>query len=175
VRTVVDPTAAATYGSRYVFGTLDQRQLSGTTRVSVILTPRVSFRLYMQPLLATGDYDNFKELAQPRTFDFSHYGTGASTLNYDAATRIYTADPDGSGEAPSFVFGNPDFNLKSLRVNTVFRWEVKPGSTFYAVWTRQQQDLAYPGTFSPGRDVPRMFGAAGDDVVLVKFAYWLGR
>ena len=175
VRTVVDPTAEATYGSRYVFGTLDQRQLSGTTRISVILTPRVSFRLYMQPLLATGDYDNFKELAQPRTLDFSRYGTGASTLSYDAATRIYTADPDGTGDASSFAFADPDFNLKSLRVNAVFRWEVKPGSTFYAVWTRQQQDLAYPGTFSPGRDVPRMFGAAGDDVVLVKFAYWLGR
>ena len=79
------------------------------------------------------------------------------------------------GDASSFNFVNPDFNLKSLRVNAVFRWEMKPGSTLYAVWTRQQQDLSDPGNFAPGHDMRVMFGAPGDDVVLVKFAYWLGR
>jgi hypothetical protein len=175
VRTVVDPSADATFGSRYVFGALDQRQLSIPTRVSLILTPRVSFRLYMQPLLATGTYGDFKELARPRTFDFLHYGQGSSTLDYNPESRIYTADPDGSGDASSFDFANPDFNLKSLRVNTVFRWEIKPGSAFYAVWTRQQQDLSDPGHFVPGHDLRVVFGAPGDDVVLFKFAYWLGR
>jgi len=57
----------------------------------------------------------------------------------------------------------------------VFRWEPKPGSTFYAVWTRQQQDLGNPGVFSPGRDATAMFRAAGDDVFMVKLAYWIGR
>jgi hypothetical protein len=65
--------------------------------------------------------------------------------------------------------------LWSLRVNAVFRWELKPGSTFYAVWTRQQQDAANPGDFSMGRDVAALFSSPGDDIVLVKLAYWIGR
>jgi hypothetical protein len=175
VRTVADPTATSTFGSRYVFGSLNQTQLSMQTRVSVILTPKVSIQLYAQPLLAAGDYVDFKELALPRTFTFHGYGAGASALAYDAASRTYTADPDGAdGAAPAFTFSNPDFNLKSLRVNAVFRWEMKPGSTFYAVWTRQQQDLSNPGMFTPGRDARAMFGAPGDDVLLFKMAYWIG-
>ncbi len=176
VRTQADTTAMDTYGSRYLFGELEQSQLTMTTRVSVILTPRVSLQVFMQPLLAAGDYTDFKELARPRTYDFRRYGAGGAPLSYDPAARQYTADPDGpGGEAPAFSFGDPDFNLKSLRVNAVFRWEVKPGSTFYAVWTRQQQNLSNPGVFAPGRDLRDMFGAPGDDVVMVKMAYWIGR
>ena len=160
-----------------MFGLLDQSQLTLTTRVAVILTPKISMQLYMQPLLAAGNYSDFKELSAPRTFDFLHYGaTASSALSFDDAAGRYTADPDGAaGDAPAFTFNNPDFNLKSLRVNAVFRWEVKPGSTFYAVWTRQQQDFADAGAFAPVRDASAMFRAPGDDVVLVKMAYWIGR
>jgi hypothetical protein len=176
VRTVTDATASSTHGARYVFGLLDQSQLTLTTRVAVILTPKVSLQVYMQPLLAAGDYSDFKELSAPRTFDFRHYGaTAASTLSFDETSRRYTVDPDSAGDAPSFTFNDPDFNLKSLRLNAVFRWEVKPGSTFYAVWTRQQQDSADPGAFAPVRDASAMFRAPGDDVLLVKMAYWIGR
>jgi hypothetical protein len=154
---------------------LDQRQLSLQTRLSVIATPRLSFQLFMQPLLAAGDYSEFKALAQPRTYDFTRFGTDAGTLQYESSTRIYTADPDGAGDAPTFTFDNPDFNLKSLRLNVVFRWELKPGSAFYAVWTRRQEDSGNPGTFSPGRDARAMFGAPGDDVVLFKLAWWMGK
>ena len=176
VRTVTDAAAGHTYGQRYVFGLLDQSQLSMTTRVSLILTPRVSVQVFAQPLLAAGDYSDFKELAAPRTYDFLRYGAGSSVLRHDAATRRYTVDPDGhGGDAPTFTFTDPDFNVKSLRLNAVFRWEVKPGSTFYAVWTRQQQDFSHPGLFAPGRDASALFRAPGDDVVLVKMAYWIGR
>jgi hypothetical protein len=175
VRTVVDPTATDTYGGRYVFSGIDQWQLAMTTRANVIFTPHVSLQVFMQPLLATGDYNGFKELARPRTLDFLHYGDNGSSLAFDAMSQTYTADPDGAGPAPPFRFGNPDYNFKSLRLNAVFRWEMRPGSNFYAVWTRQQQDLSNPGIFAPGRDVRAMFGAEGDDVILFKVAYWIGR
>jgi hypothetical protein len=175
VTTTSDATAVDTYGSRYVFGELAQRQLTMTTRVSAIITPTVSLQLFAQPLLAAGDYSDFKELARPRTYDFVHYGATAGSIAYDGIARSYAVDPDANGAAPGFTFNDPDFNFKSLRVNAVFRWEVKPGSAFYAVWTRQQVDLSNPGAFSPGRDARALFGARGDDVFLVKMAYWLGR
>jgi hypothetical protein len=175
VRSVVDPSAVDTGGGRYVFGALDQTQLSMTTRVNVILSPTVSVQVYAQPLLAAGDYEGFKELLRTRSYSFLRYGSAASVLDYDPAARSYSVDPDGAGGAAPFTFADPDFNLKSLRLNAVFRWELKPGSTFYGVWTRQQQDVTNPGVFSPGRDARAMFGAPGDDVFLVKMAYWIGR
>jgi hypothetical protein len=175
VRSVPDPTAAATHGGRYVFGNLSQKQLTMTTRVNVILTPKISIQVFAQPLVAAGDYQHFKELAAARTFDFHYYGTAGSRLSFDDASSTYQVDPDGAGAALPFTFRDPDFNLKSLRVNAVFRWELKPGSTFYAVWTRQQQDYADPGQFSFGRDTAALFSAPGDDIFLVKMAYWIGR
>ncbi len=175
VQSVADPTATSTFGGRYVFGGIDQWQLTMTTRAKVIFSPHASLQVFMQPLLATGDYSGFKELAQPRTHDFLRYGTDIGSLSFDPMTRIYTADPDGAGAAAPFTFDNPDYNFKSLRLNAVFRWEMKPGSNFYVVWTRQQQDLTYPGDFSPGRDTRAMFSAPGDDIVLFKISYWLGR
>jgi hypothetical protein len=175
VRNVADPTAINTYGGRYVFGGIDQWELTMTTRANVIFSPSASLQVFMQPLLATGDYSGFKELARPRTYDFLRYGTDIGSLSFDPARRIYTADPDGAGVASPFTFDDPDYNFKSLRLNAVFRWEMKPGSNFYVVWTRQQQDLRYPGEFVPGRDARAMFKAPGDDIVLFKVSYWLGR
>jgi hypothetical protein len=175
VRTVADATAIDTFGSRYVFALLDQTQFTLQTRASLILSPRMSFQVFMQPLVAVGDYDQFKEFLRPAAFDFRTYGADGSTLTYDSSLRQYLADPDGAGAASSFTFGDPDFNLKSLRLNTVFRWEVKPGSNLYAVWQRQAQDFANPGVFRFGRDASAVFSAPGDDVFLVKMAYWLGR
>ena len=170
-----DSTATATFGHRYVFGTIDQKQLTLTTRVSVILTPRVSLQFFAQPLIATGDYSDFKEFATPRTYNFSSYGTGRSTLDLQRRSTAIHGRSGRRRPAAPFTFDDPDFNLKSLRANLVFRWELKPGSTFYGVWTRIQEDDRFPGDFQLGRDLGAMFSARGDDVFLVKLAYWIGR
>ena len=89
VRSVADDTAVETYGGRYVFGHLAQRQLSIPTRANVILSPRVSIQIYAQPLISVGDYDDFKELARPRTFDFLSYGSDIGELFYEADRDVY--------------------------------------------------------------------------------------
>jgi hypothetical protein len=176
VTTITDAEARSTYGSRYVFGTMDQTQLSMTTRVTAVLSPTVSVQVFAQPLLAAGDYTHLKELARPRTFDFLDYQAAGLPISRDPSSRKYTVDPDGaSGVASTFTFDDPDFSLRSLRLNAVFRWEMKPGSTLYAVWTRLQEDKTNPGPFALGNDARAMFGAPGDDVFLVKIAYWIGR
>jgi hypothetical protein len=176
VDTLTDDTATGTFGSRYVFGTLAQSQLSMTTRLAVVLSPTVSVQVFAQPLLAAGDYTHFKELARPRTFDFTEYAARGVPLTLDRGSDEYSFSPNGpSSTAPPLTFDNPDFNLRSLRLNAVFRWEMKPGSTLYGVWTRQQETSDNPGNFSIARDARAMFTAPGDDVFLVKIAYWIGR
>ncbi len=168
-----DPSAAGTYGARYVFGELDQTEIAMATRVSWVLSPRTSLQIYAQPLLSTGRYGTFKEAARPRTFSFNRYGVDAGSIAFDAASGRYTVTP--APGASSFSFDNPDFNVKSLRVNGVFRWEFRPGSTLFVVWTQQREDGARPGRFALGPDLSSLASAPADNVLMVKVSYWFTR
>jgi hypothetical protein len=174
VQAVEDPLAAATYGSRYVFATLGQEEWGGALRVNWILSPRLSLQVYAQPLLSSGAYRELKELAAPRSFDFLVYGTGGSTIRYDASSAAYAVDPDGAGPAAAFTVDDPDFNFKSLRVNAVLRWEWRLGSALYVVWTQNRENADYPGDFDMERDARALWNAPADDVFLVKFTYRVG-
>ena len=121
--------AAATYGSRYVFGGLEQREIAIPLRLNLALSPRLSLQLYTQALLSAGDYPQIKELAAPRTYDFPVYGQDTGTITRDPELAFYTIDPDADGDARPFRLAVPDFNFKSLRVNAVLRYEFRPGRT----------------------------------------------
>ena len=60
-------------------------------------------------------------------------------------------------------------------MNAVLRWEFRPGSAAYVVWTQRRQDGRNPGDHAFGRDLGDLFGAPADDVFMVKLAWWLGR
>src|SRR5690606_17294348 len=102
VSTVTDAFADRTYGSRYIFAELDQTTVSFDTRVNVTFTPNVSFELYAQPFISSGNYERLKELRAPRTFDFVEYGTDAGTVA-ETGSGSFTIDPDGSGAAEAFT------------------------------------------------------------------------
>jgi len=169
VRRVDDSLMAETCGARYVFGSINQRTLSAEVRLNWTFTPRLTLQLYLQPFLAVGQYDEFKELAQAKTFEYNIYGQGNSTISF--ADNIYTVDPDGLGPAPEFSFYNPDFNYKSFRGTIVLRWEYLPGSTLYFVWTQNRADYSNPGDLKLGRDLGDLFTAPGDNIFLIKVSY----
>ena len=172
VRTVTDPAAVATYGKRYVFAEIDQTELVMDTRVNLIVSPTMSIQAYIQPLLSVGRYSGFKEAAQPRTYDFVRYGVDGGTIIFDQGAGAYVVRPaTGSG----FFIPNPDFNFTSIRVNAVFRWEFKPGSTLYAAWTQQREDETTDGRFAFNQDISRMLRAPGDNVFMLKMSYWFSR
>ena len=166
---VPDPLKPETYGVRYVMSDIIQETASLEIRLDWTFTPRLSLQAYLQPFIGVGDYFKYKELRAARTFDFDFYGDGPSTISRDAG--VYTVDPDGPGPSPSFSFRDPDFNLKSLRGTVVLRWEYRPGSTVYAVWTQNRADYAHPGEFDFDRDVSLLFQAPGDNIFLFKCNY----
>jgi len=95
VTRVTDATAANTFGSRYVFATLDQHQLALVTRVDWTFTPQLSFQLFTQPLLAAADFQDYKEFVRPSQFEFNVYGRDAGTIARDPS-GTYTVDPDAA-------------------------------------------------------------------------------
>jgi hypothetical protein len=148
--------------------------------MSMTFSPTLSFELYAQPFISSARYSRFKEVAAPRSQDLVVYGEDAGTVTTETdanglVTR-YHVDPDGTGPAREMVFGNPNFNLRSLRGNAVLRWEYRPGSTLYLVWTRSGSDFASGiGEMSLSRDVDALFSAKADNIFLVKVNYWINR
>ena len=175
VRAVTDEAAVQMYGTRYVFAALDQTELAMETRLDLIINPRMSLQVYLQPLLSVGRYTGFKEALQPGTYDFAEYGTDTGTISFDAASGVYTVYPGEGGTGTPFLIPNPDFDYTSFRANTVFRWEFKPGSTLYVVWTQQREDQTTDGRLAFNQDISRMMRAPGDNVFMVKMSYWFGR
>jgi hypothetical protein len=151
-----------------------QRQLDLTTRLSLTFTSSLSFQLYLQPFTFAGRYANFKELRAARTFAFNVYGRdNGSTIAYDPTTARYTVRPSAQDTTP-IQFTNPDSRVRSFRSNAVLRWEYRPGSTLFLVWTQSRSvDLANP-TLNIGQYLAHeMFRDPPTNVLLVKVNYWL--
>ena len=168
-----DNFAVKTYNTRYVFANLNQETISANIRLNWIFTPTLSLQLYLQPLFAVGNYENFKEIINPPTLDVKTYGADGSTISYNLDEMIYTVDPDAEGPARQFSFYNPDFNFKSLRGNVVLRWEALPGSVFYFAWTNSRENYENPGELSFKNDFKNLINTEADNIFLVKFSYWI--
>jgi hypothetical protein len=175
VTTVKDPTATAFSGSRYVFGYITTRTLSIETRVNWTIRPEITMQLYAQPFVASGNYERFREFAAPRTERKLDYGRDVGTITRTAATGRYTVDPDGTGPAAAFSFSDPNFTSHSLRGTAVLRWEYRPGSTMFFVWTQQRSGNDLYGDLDFRRDSGALLADRPDNVFLVKATYWLGR
>jgi len=171
-----DAFASLTYNKRYVFAQLDQKTIGAEIRTDWIINPHLSFQIYLQPLIASGKYTDFKMLAKPKTYDFIKYGDDGSTVIKEvtgSGSVIYKIDPDGAGPAPERTIDNPDFNYISLRGNAVLRWEYMPGSTLYFVWTQSREDVNPIGDFRLGRSMEDMFTIHPDNIFMIKLTYLL--
>ena len=154
VTRVADPTATATFGTRYVNAELVRTSLAATVRVDVALSPDLSIQLYAQPFVSKGTYSDVRELEDARS------------ASYDDRYRPYdnadvTADPGG-------------FNVKQFRSNVVLRWEYLPGSTVFLVWNQGRHSTdTLEGDRSITGDFRELFGLRADNSFLIKASYWI--
>ena len=164
-----DALKTSTFGSRYVFGRIEQKIVSAEIRLNWTFTPQ-ALAPGLPPAVHRGrPYDRFKELDRPQAYAYNVFGEGDSTIEF--ADGVYVVDPDGSGPAAAFAFGNPDFNMKSLRGTIVLRWEYLPGSLLYFVWTQNRADYANPGDLRLRRDLADLLTAPGDNIFMLKVSY----
>ena len=166
-----DAAATATYGRRYLFGELKQASIDLTARVDMALSPTMTLQVYAQPFVATGDYEGFGALAAPRSYEFLRYGEDGSTI--ELTDGVYTVDGDGSGPAEALSFSDPDFRVRSLRSNVVLRWEYRPGSTLFLVWSQDRARRFGDAEFDGARDLRSIFSDPMRNVFLIKASYWL--
>lgn len=182
VTAITDPAVGEPFaGQRYVFGRLEQKTFSIDTRLNTTFTPNLTLELFAQPFLASGRYTSFKEFAEVKSRNMFFFGrdngsTIAETTDPESGRVTgYRVDPDGPGGANEFTFANPNFNSRSLRGTGVLRWEYRPGSTLFLVWTQQREGFDTFGDFDFARDRAALFRDRPTNVFQVKATYWIGR
>jgi hypothetical protein len=183
VTSTEDDSFTATFGRRYLFSDLERRSFSLETRVNVAFSPTLTLQLFAQPLISSGNYLSYKQLMQPRSFQFDVFSEGMAAPGGDDVTcsdgrtcvddgsRYVDFDADGSTD---LSFSDRAFNIRSLRMNTVLRWEYRPGSTIFLVWQQSRSSRENIGTFDLDRDFNSLWGIEPENLFIVKFTYWLG-
>lgn len=139
-------------GISYLFGDIVQETMNITLRTNVLFDRNKSLELYLQPFQTVGRYSRVRELERADSYSFSDYPARAADY---------------------------DFNYAALNLNMVYRWEYRPGSTFFLVWTqgRQRYDqrnlIGNPARYQSGLDSSQPFDSEPENVLLAKISYWL--
>jgi hypothetical protein len=153
----------------YVFGRMDQSTLAVNIRAEMAVTTNLSFQLFAQPFLSSGDFTDFRRVADPRA---ERYGDRFEAVDAELRDGRYRVDLTGDGQEESFR--NPDFRTLQFRSNAVLRWEYRPGSTLFLVWAQTRDHFEQNGRFAVGRGLDDLFvSTEPENVFMVKVSYWL--
>jgi len=87
--------------------------------------------------------------------------------------NLYSITESGSGL--NYHFGNPDFNIKEFLSNMVFRWEYRPGSFLYLVWSQNRSAFDSYGIFEFEDDFRDIWKIHPKNVLMLKVSYRIGR
>lgn len=158
--------------TRSVIGDLRQRQVSLTSRVNVAFTPNVSLQFYAQPFAAAGHVATFSEVVAPRAASWRQ-----RVRRYDAGEVTRLADGKvtlGAGTSAVTVT-DPSFGRAQFRGNAVLRWEYRPSSTLFVVWSQARDHDGDPLQQDLGQHGQGLLGNAGTNVLTVKWTHWIGR
>jgi hypothetical protein len=141
-------------GTHYLFARLDQKEASLTGRIDYTLSTVLTLQLYAQPFISKGTYANVRELADPNAAAF------ANRYKPYADTSV-TNHPGG-------------FNDKAFNSTVVLRWEYRPGSALFLVWTQGRSDYtSLEGRRSLPGDFRDLFDLHPNNTFLVKASYWI--
>jgi len=138
-------------GVDYIFGKLDQDTFDITLRSNILFNRDQSLQIYLQPYLSYGDFSDASWLAAADSYDLRPYDMDASQA---------------------------DFKFGAVNLNVVYRWEWRPGSTIFLVWTHGKQSYEERTFADNQQDWNNNFDAAfpfktePENTFLAKFSYW---
>lgn len=155
----------------YVLGRIDQKTLSATFRLNWYATPDFSVQFYGSPFMSTGRYADFKRVLSPLAVS---EGKRFRTIAKDEITKPEESAVRQVAEAggPDYSFGNPNFSFREFRSNLVVRWEYRPGSVLYAVWSQGRSSWTSAWERSVTENLDALSSAPAENVFLIKASYW---
>lgn len=132
--------------TKYINGTVAQETLSMSFRLNYTINPNLTIQYWGQPFISKGVYTDFKQVVDPLAQEFNSRIDTYTSNQISFANDTYAIDENLDG-ATDYSFTNPNFSFTQFRSNLVIRWEYKPGSELFLVWS---QDLSSNGNPSDG-------------------------
>ena len=161
---------------RYILSQINQQIVSLSLRMNYNITPDLTVQYWGQPFLAAMDYSRFKAVTDPRagSLEDRYHLIGEDEIDLDSDDNRYLVDENRDG-ITDYSFDNPDNNYDQFLSNLVVRWEFRPGSTLFLVWSQTRSYSDTTGSFSLSDNLDNLYTSKRPyDVFLVKFTYRFG-
>jgi len=130
----------------YIFGEQEVSRAGLNIRETYTFNKNLSLQAYTQFFFVKGEYTDLKRFAP-----VDHFSPLGNIVNL------------------SQFLG--DFNRREFASNLILRWEYRPGSILYLVWTQGRYNYD-PGGFDLRKDFSHLFNTISDNIFLVKANYW---
>jgi hypothetical protein len=154
------PGAPPIETGRLLFGDLESNFLSFTLRQTVVLSPTLTLQAYAQL---------FSDYALYGRFQFATPSADRAPLKF---TDLRPPDPVARPDE-AFTDGY-SFYETQMNLNVVGRWEYRPGSTLYVIYTRHQLGAFQPNGPGITKTVlpVNLFAGPATDSFMIKWSYY---
>jgi hypothetical protein len=134
-----------------IFADLDQDEITPRISACVNFTRDLTLQFSGQMLISSLDHKNYRRYIGNESY----------------------RPLDGIATEEQLEEAN-DYSFRAFNSTMVLRWEYRPGSTLYAVWTQARQGIGEYNDLDFRRDVDQLFSrdAYGENVFLIKANYW---
>jgi len=160
-------------GTRTIVAEVKQKTLRFTGRINYNITPDLTVQYYGQPFITRPLYAHFAYVKDGlnKVYNDRFQPFTPSQISFSNGTYSIDEDLDGNTD---YSFSKPDFNFVQFRSNLIMRWEYKPGSEFYLVWSQNNtadafDDLETPVMTSLSNNA--FSGGNARNIFLLKFTY----
>jgi hypothetical protein len=172
----VSSVEVANQTNKYIFASIDRETVSASFRVNVNLSPDLTLQYWGQPFIATGAYNDHKQIINPMADDFHDRFSIFSPDQISRDDDEYLID-ENNDQLTDYRFDRKDFNVKEFLSNLVLRWEYSPGSSLFLVWSQSRNTSGDVGKMDLDDDLGDLFDGSDNkphNVFLIKFSYRFG-
>ncbi len=158
--------------TRTIVSEVNQKTLRFVARLNYNITPDLTVQYYGQPFITRPEYKNFAYVSDPmaKQYNDRFHPYAASQISFSNGQYLVDENKDGITD---YTFSKPDFNFVQFRSNLVARWEYKPGSELYLVWSQSNTADAFNELDTPITQslFNNAFAEQARNIFLVKWTY----
>lgn len=160
--------------SRYITSYLDQETFGLPIRLNFTINTDLSIQYYGEPFITIGKYSKYNYVASPldraENKRLNFYDLDQITLNEEENEYIVDENKDGNID---YRFNNPDFSFAQFRSNLVIRYEYRPGSEIFLVWSQGITDISNPRSRLFDSFIDQILTKTPENIFLVKATFRL--
>ena len=153
----------------YFVARIDRKTVSSTLRFDFNFSPEMSLTYYGNLYMTAGTYGDYKLVTDSLADRFEDRFRKFGDREWQ---RIAGGNIEFTDQNRSYIVEDRDFNYRSFRSNLVFRWEYKPGSTLYVVWSHDRENDFLERNSEFSSDMDRLVDSPAANTILVKASYW---